>query len=131
MQSVRVERYLLQFTPATIRSANSCNFAKVYLVGLEDTADVCVACERDATAKVLAQEIAAAAKLPREQVGLAPFDHQKTASETTKKTLGAGGSKEKSTVEMQPVTILETVQKSLDCDARRALTEFASARCAG
>jgi hypothetical protein len=30
--------------------------------------------ERDTTAKVLAPEIAAAVKLPLEQVGLAPFD---------------------------------------------------------
>jgi hypothetical protein len=33
--------------------------------------------------------------------------------------------------EMRAITILEKVQKSLDFDGRRALTEFASARRAG
>jgi hypothetical protein len=50
-------------------------FAQVYLVGREGTADVCVAHERDTTAKALAPQIAAAVGLPLEQVGLAPFDH--------------------------------------------------------
>ncbi len=50
-------------------------FANVYLTGLEGTADVCVASERDTTAKALAPEIAAAVGLPLEQEGLVPFDH--------------------------------------------------------
>jgi hypothetical protein len=50
-------------------------FAQIDLVGREGTADVCVAFERDTTAKALAPEIAAAVKLPLEQVGLVPFDH--------------------------------------------------------
>lgn len=50
-------------------------FAKVYLIGREGTADVCVANERDTTAKALAPEIAAAVGLPLEQEGLVPFDH--------------------------------------------------------
>jgi hypothetical protein len=36
---------------------------------------VCVASERDTTAKALAPEIAAAVGLPLEQEGLVPFDH--------------------------------------------------------
>jgi hypothetical protein len=50
-------------------------FAKVYLIGREGIADVCVAYERDTTAKALAPEIAAAVGLPLEQEGLVPFDH--------------------------------------------------------
>ncbi len=50
-------------------------FANVYLTGREGTADVCVASERDTTAKALAPEIAAAVGLPLEQEGLVPFDH--------------------------------------------------------
>ena len=50
-------------------------FAKIYLIGREGTADVCVANERDTTAKALAPEIAAAVGLPLEQEGLVPFDH--------------------------------------------------------
>jgi hypothetical protein len=50
-------------------------FAHVYLIGREGAADVCVASERDITAKALAPEIAAAVGLPLEQDGLAPFDH--------------------------------------------------------
>ncbi len=50
-------------------------FAQVYLIGREGTADVCVASERDTTAKALAPEIAAAVGLPLEQEGLVPFDH--------------------------------------------------------
>jgi hypothetical protein len=50
-------------------------FATVYLIGREGTPDVCVASERDTTAKALAPEIAAAVGLPLEQEGLAPFDH--------------------------------------------------------
>jgi hypothetical protein len=56
------------------RNSGGYLFARVYLVGREGTADVCVAYERDTTAKALAPEIAAALKLPLEQVGLAPFD---------------------------------------------------------
>jgi len=50
-------------------------FAKVYLIGREGTADVCVANERDTTAKALAPEIAATVGLPLEQEGLVPFGH--------------------------------------------------------
>jgi hypothetical protein len=50
-------------------------FATVYLIGRQGTADVCVASERDTTAKALAPEIAAAVELPLEQEGLAPFGH--------------------------------------------------------
>jgi hypothetical protein len=50
-------------------------YAQIHLVGREGTADVCVALERDTTAKALAPEIAAAVGLRLEQVGLAPFDH--------------------------------------------------------
>lgn len=50
-------------------------FAQVYLVGRDGTADICVASERDITAKALAPQIAAAARLPLEQEGLVPFDH--------------------------------------------------------
>jgi hypothetical protein len=50
-------------------------FAKVYLIGRDGTADVCVANERDTTAKALAPEIATAVGLPLEQEGLVPFDH--------------------------------------------------------
>jgi hypothetical protein len=57
------------------RNSGGYLFANIYLVGLEGTADVCVAYERDTVAKSLAPEIAAAVKLPLEQVGLAPFDH--------------------------------------------------------
>ena len=50
-------------------------FAKIYLIGSEGTADVCVANERDTTAKALAPEIAAAVGLALEQEGLVPFGH--------------------------------------------------------
>jgi len=50
-------------------------FAKIYLIGREGTANVCIANERDTTAKALAPEIAAAVGLPLEQEGLVPFDH--------------------------------------------------------
>ena len=50
-------------------------FANVYLIGRDGTADVCVASERDTTAKALAPEISAAVGLPLEQEGLVPFDH--------------------------------------------------------
>jgi hypothetical protein len=50
-------------------------FANVYLIGRDGTADVCIASERDTTAKALAPEIAAAVGLPLEQEGLAPLDH--------------------------------------------------------
>jgi hypothetical protein len=50
-------------------------FAQVYLVGRDGTADICVASERDITAKALAPQIAAAVRLPLEQEGLVPFDH--------------------------------------------------------
>ena len=61
--------------PGPGRNSGSYFFAKVFLVGIEGTADVCVALERDTIAKALAPEIAAALKLPLEQDGLAPFDH--------------------------------------------------------
>ncbi len=57
------------------RNSGGYLYAQVDLVGREGTADVCVAYERDATAKELAPEIATAVGLPLEQVGLAPFDH--------------------------------------------------------
>lgn len=57
------------------RNIQSYFFARVHLVGREGTGDVCVAFERDRTAKSLAPQIAAAMGLPLEQVGLAPFDH--------------------------------------------------------
>ena len=50
-------------------------FAQVYLVGRDGTDDICVASERDITAKALAPQIAAAVGLPLEQQGLVPFDH--------------------------------------------------------
>jgi hypothetical protein len=50
-------------------------FAQVYLVGRDGTADICVASERDITAKALAPQIATAVRLPLEQQGLVPFDH--------------------------------------------------------
>ncbi len=50
-------------------------FANVYLIGRDGTVDVCVASERDTTAKALASEIAAAVGLPFEREGLVPFDH--------------------------------------------------------
>jgi len=50
-------------------------FAQIYLIGREDIADICVASERDTTAKALAPEIAAAVGLPLEKEGLVPFDH--------------------------------------------------------
>ena len=58
-----------------LRGSGGYLFANVYLIGREGTADVCVASERDTTAKALAPEIAAAVGLPLEQEGLAPFDH--------------------------------------------------------
>jgi hypothetical protein len=51
-------------------------FAEVYLIDCNGTLDVCVAVERDMTAKVLAPQTAAAVRLPLEQVGAAPFDHR-------------------------------------------------------
>jgi hypothetical protein len=57
------------------RVGGSYLIAQVYLIGREGTADVCVASERDTTAKALAPEIAAATGLPLEQEGLVPFDH--------------------------------------------------------
>ena len=60
--------------PASIGSGGF-YFAKVYLIGREGTADVCVANERDTTAKALAPEIAAVVGLPLEQEGLVPFGH--------------------------------------------------------
>jgi hypothetical protein len=57
------------------RVNNSYLWATVYLIGREGTADVCVASERDITAKALAPEIAAAVGLTLEQEGLVPFDH--------------------------------------------------------
>ena len=51
------------------RSSGGYLFAKVYLIGREGTANVCVANERDTTAKALAPEIAAAVGLPLEQRG--------------------------------------------------------------
>jgi len=59
----------------TPRSGGGYLFGKVYLMGREGTANVCVANERDTTAKALAPEIAAAVGLPLEQEGLVPFDH--------------------------------------------------------
>jgi hypothetical protein len=59
----------------TPRSGGGYLFGKVYLKGREGTANVCVANERDTTAKALAPEIAAAVGLPLEQEGLVPFDH--------------------------------------------------------
>jgi hypothetical protein len=57
------------------RDSGGYSFAKVFLVDIEGTADVCVAHERDTIAKPLAPEIGADLKLPLEQDGLAPFDH--------------------------------------------------------
>jgi hypothetical protein len=57
------------------RNSGGYLFAKIYLVGRENMADVCIAYERDTAAKALAPQIAAAVELPLEQVGLAPFDH--------------------------------------------------------
>ena len=57
------------------RSTQSHFFARIHLVGRDDTGDVCVAFERDTTAKALAPQIAMAVGLPLEQVGAIPFDH--------------------------------------------------------
>ncbi len=57
------------------RSVQSHLLAQIPLVGREGAGDVCVAYERDTTAKALAPQIAAAVNLPLEQVGLVPFDH--------------------------------------------------------
>ena len=48
---------------------------QLFRLGRDGTADVCIASERDTTAKALAPEIAAAVGLPLEQEGLAPLDH--------------------------------------------------------
>ena len=50
-------------------------FAEVCLIDWKGTLDVCVAFERDTTAKVLAPQLAAAVRLPLEQIGVPPFDH--------------------------------------------------------
>jgi hypothetical protein len=47
-------------------------YAQIHVVGAKN---VCVAYERDTAAKALAPELAAALRLPLEEVGLAPFDH--------------------------------------------------------
>jgi hypothetical protein len=58
------------------RNSDGTLFAEVCLIDRNGTLNVCVAVERDTTAKVLAPQIAAAVRLPLEQVGVAPFDHQ-------------------------------------------------------
>ena len=55
------------------RSTQSYFHAQVHLIGREGIGDVCIAYERDTTAKALAPQIAAAVDLPLEQVGLAPL----------------------------------------------------------
>ena len=63
------------YSGPVLRGSGGYLFANIYLIGREGTADVCIASERDTTAKALAPEIAAAVGLPLEQEGLAPFDH--------------------------------------------------------
>jgi hypothetical protein len=57
------------------RNTDGTLFAEVCLIDGNGTLDVCVAFERDTTAKALAPQIAAAVRLPLEQIGVAPFDH--------------------------------------------------------
>jgi hypothetical protein len=74
-------RYRLdQFTAVRVvylgpRRNQSYQFADIFLVGFAGTSDICIANERDITAKALAPALAAVLSLPLEQVGLAPFDH--------------------------------------------------------
>jgi hypothetical protein len=63
------------YTGPAPRNSGGYLFARVYLIGRDGTADVCVAFERDTTAKALAPEIAAAVGLPLEQEGLVLCDH--------------------------------------------------------
>jgi len=55
------------------RSMQTHFHAQIHLIGRDGTGDLCIAYERDRTAKALAPQIAAAVDLPLEQVGLAPF----------------------------------------------------------
>lgn len=57
------------------RNTQGTLFARIHFIAREGTGDVCVAYERDTTAKALAPQIAAAVDLPLEQVGSIPFDH--------------------------------------------------------
>ncbi len=76
-----VSAWPIQGRPRDLRRARRRELAgaifsrQVYLIGRDGTADICVASERDTTAKALAPEIAAAVGLPFEHEGLVPFDH--------------------------------------------------------